>query len=275
MKGKALYLYCMREKSPHLPVPSMKGIDGKGKVFSLPFRQLEAIVSNLSLKEFATDQIQKKAQEDLGWIKEKAVIHERVIEEAMRKDGKIISVVPMRFGTIFRNKTKLEESLDKDYPKIKQALERARDNQEWSVKVYLENERKLRQKVKARNAVIKEKQEEMDSLPEGMAFFVEEEIGGLISKEVGKELNIQLDNLFEDLKSHAAESVKNKILTKELTGRKEPMVLNAAYLIPENKVEPFKEKAATLNRKIRQTGLYLEYSGPWPAFNFATLENER
>jgi hypothetical protein len=59
-------------------------------------------------------------------------------------------------------------------------------------------------------------------------------------------------------------------LGKELTGRREPLVLNSAYLIPEEKIENFKEEAEGLNQKIQAKGFYLECSGPWPAFNFTS-----
>jgi hypothetical protein len=48
------------------------------------------------------------------------------------------------------------------------------------------------------------------------------------------------------------------------------MVLNSAYLIPEEKIENFKEEAEGLNQKIQAKGLYLECSGPWPAYNFSS-----
>ena len=110
----------------------------------------------------------------------------------------------------------------------------------------------------------------MRTLPEGMAFFMEEELKEIISEELDKELNNIAEGLFEDLKRQAIASVKNKILGKELTGRQEPMVLNVAYLIPEEKIKDFKKEAQRLNQEIQANGFYLEYSGPWPAYNFTT-----
>ena len=98
-----LYLYCLRESTESAPAITTKGIDGKGEVFVFPYRELEAIVSN-SPEEFTSEEIQKKAQEDLNWIKEKAVAHEKVIEQAMGKDNEALSLIPMRFGTISRTR---------------------------------------------------------------------------------------------------------------------------------------------------------------------------
>ena len=269
---EGLYLYCIREKTENAPGISIKGIDWEGETYTLLFRDLEAVVSRVSLEEFASEEIQRKAQEDLNWIKEKAVIHEKVVEEAMRKNGKILNLIPMRFGTIFQDKVRLEETLKKDYSRVEEALERIRGKQEWSVKLYLGDREKFKQMIKKNNETIVEKEREIASLPEGMAFFMEEELKEIISKELEKELNNIIEDLFESLKKQAVVSVKSKILEKELTGRQEPMVLNSAYLIPEENVEDFKKEAKVLNQQMEAKGFFLEYSGPWPAYNFVPLE---
>jgi uncharacterized protein YcgL (UPF0745 family) len=271
--SEGLYLYCIREKTEGVPAISTKGIDGKGEVFTLVHREVEAVVSEVSLKEFASEEIQKKASEDLNWIKERAIAHERVIEEAMRRNDKFLSVIPMRFGAIFKEKAGLEETLNKDYSRIKEALDRIRGKQEWSVKVYLKDRKIFEQVVKEKNETIKEKEKEIASLPEGLAFFMEEELKEVLSKKADKELKNIVEVLFESLGKQAVVSTKNKILEKELTGRREPMVLNSAFLIQEGKIEDFKEEAENLNQEIETKGFYLEYSGPWPPFNFVSYYN--
>jgi len=47
------------------------------------------------------------------------------------------------------------------------------------------------------------------------------------------------------------------------------MVLNSAYLIPEDDIDDFKKEAEAINQEIQAKGLYLEYSGPWPGYNFS------
>jgi hypothetical protein len=269
---EGLYLYCLREKSEGNQEISTLGIDGKKNVFTIPYRELEAVVSKISIEEFDSQEIQKKSQEDLNWIKEKAIAHEIVIEEAMKKDDRILSLIPMRFGTIFKERASLEETFNKDYYKIKEVLESIRGKQEWSVKVYLKDKEKFEQAIKEKNETIKEKENEISTLDEGMSFFMEEELKDFISIEVDKELNNTAESLFKNLGKHAVALIKSKILEKELTGRRDSMVLNSAYLIPEVKIENFIEEAEYLNQEIKSKGLCLEYSGPWPAYNFTTVE---
>jgi len=265
-----LYLYCLREKTKDSPAIFAKGIDEKGEVFVFPYCQLEAVVSRVSLDEFGSEEIQRKAREDLNWIKEKSIAHERVIEEAMINNGKVSSVIPMRFGTIFEQKAQLEEALSKDYPSIKEVLNRIRDKQEWSVKAYLMDREKFERAIKEKNEAIKEKEKELVSLPEGMAFFIEEELKQVIAKEVDKELSDSVNSLFDRLANQSVASVKNKLLARELTGKREPMVFNSAYLVSEEKIESFKQEIEELKKQVYAKGFSLEYSGPWPAFNFTS-----
>lgn len=272
---EGLYLYCIREKSDNAPEISIKGIDGEGETYTLLFRDLEAVVSRVSSEEFASEEIQRKAQDDLNWIKEKAVIHEQVVEEAMRKNGKIFNLIPMRFGTIFQDKVRLEETLKKNYSKVMEVLERIRGKQEWSVKLYLGDKDKFKQTIKKSNDTILNKEREIASSSEGMAFFLEEQLKEVISKEVKKEINKMMEDVFEILKKQTVTAVISKILGKELMNRQEPMVLNAAYLVLEEKTEDFKKEAEDLNQKMQGKGFFIEYSGPWPAYNFIPLEVEK
>ncbi len=265
-----LYLYAVREKSEGSAVISARGVDEKSQVFVIRHRGLEAVVSNVCLDEFGSEEIQRKAREDLNWIKEKSVTHESVIEKALIGNGKVIAVLPMRFGIIFKDRTALENSLDENYLRITEVLEKIRGKQEWSVKIYLQDRRKSEQTARQESDAIRQKEKEIASLPEGMAFFMEEELKEIIATEVDKRLSDTLASLFEMLAQRSAASVKNRILARELTGRSETMVLNSAHLVCEEKIRNFKKEVEYLKQQMCPKGLCVEMSGPWPAFSFTS-----
>ena len=270
---EGFYLYCVRKSRGASSVFLTKGIDEKGEVFTRTYQGLEAVVSLVPLDEFDSEIIQVKARNDLQWIKEKAVLHETVIEEAMRNGGEILSLIPMKFGTIFKEEKALQETLSKHHEQFKDTLDKLEGKQEWGVKAYLTDQQMFEQAVKENNAAIQKKAREIAGLPEGMAFFMEEELKEVISCEVNKELNHVVEGLYESLSRQAEFSVQNHILGRELTGKREPMVFNAACLVAGGKIEEFKEAARRLNQEIQKRGLDLEFSGPWPAYHFATPEN--
>jgi hypothetical protein len=250
-----------------------KSIDEKGEVFTRAYQGLDAVVSMVCLDEFDSDIIQIKARNDLQWIKEKAVIHEMVIEEALRSGSEILSLIPMKFGTIFKEEKALQETLSKHHEQFKALLEKLEGKQEWSVKAYLTNSQKFEQAIKESNTFIQEKAKEIKGLPEGMAFFMEEELNEVISREVSRELDHVVEGIYESLSRQAESSVQNNILGRELTGRNEPMVFNTACLVASRDIEEFKDVARKLNQELQKRGVDLEFSGPWPAYHFATLEN--
>ena len=272
MSLEGFYLYCVRKSRGASSLFSSKGLDEKGEVFTRTYRGLEAVVSLVPLDEFDSEIIRVKAQNDLPWIKEKAVLHETVIEEAMRNGGEIASLIPMKFGTLFKDEKALQETLTKHHEQFSETLEKLEGKQEWGVKAYLTDPRMFERAVKENNAAVQKKAAEIAGLPEGLAFFMEEELKEVMAREVTKELNLVVEGLYESLRRQSESTVQNRILGRELTGKHEPMIFNAACLVAGGKIEEFMEAARRLHQEIRKKGLELEFSGPWPAYHFATPE---
>lgn len=270
MNTEGLYLYCLRKKTDIPFSSSIKGIDEKQGVFIFAYKDLEAVISKVSLEEFGSEAIQIRAQNDLKWIKEKAVIHESVIEEVMKNNGETVNVIPMKFGTIFKEEKNLKQTLNRHYEQFKVTLEKLKGKQEWSIKAYFVDKKKFEQVIKEKSKIIKEKEKEITNLPEGMAYFMENELKELFSKETDAELKKIRREIFEKFKIYAEEAKEGKILEKELTGRPEPMILNASYLIKKEKLEDFKTEIKETNEQLSSKGLGLEYSGPWPPYNFVS-----
>jgi len=264
----AIYLYCLRKKKTAF-IKAVKTID-KGKAYTVPYKELEAVVSEVNLKKFSSEEIQKKAQEDVNWIKEKAQIHEHVIEQAMGLRGKIVPVIPMKFGTIFKTKQSLEGIFEKNYLKFRKLLEGLEGKQEWGVKIYL-NEKVFEKKLAEKSEAVAQKKKEIASLPKGMDFFVKKQMEEVIKKEKNRELEGVLKEIFENLQKLAVKANQGKNLDKALTGKKEPMVLNLNLLIKEEKVVEFQKEVNRLETRYQNQGLIIQESGPWPPYNFVKI----
>jgi len=260
------YLYCIREKCDK--GFSKTGISG-GQVYSVPYQDLEAVVSDVSLEEFGSEEIQKKAEEDVNWIKEQAQIHEEVIEQAMGKgNSQLVSVIPMQFGVIFKTKEKLEETLGNRYEELKKSLENLKGKQEWGVKVYLK-ENIFRKTIEEKNEQVLAKKKEIESMPKGMAFFAQKQIDKVVGQEKDKELGRITEEIFENLGQLAFSKNKSKLLEKDFSGMTEEMILNAFYLIEESKLDSFQKKVEELKEQYNSLGFKVEVSGPWPSYHFA------
>jgi hypothetical protein len=53
----------------------------------------------------------------------------------------------------------------------------------------------------------------------------------------------------------------------DLAGQQAPMVLNAAYLVADERADEF--AAATADLTARHRSVQLTLTGPWPAYSFA------
>ncbi|MBI5123353.1 GvpL/GvpF family gas vesicle protein [Candidatus Roizmanbacteria bacterium] len=275
--SKGFYLYCVRprtefallwgKKTGFSPVKVEKTIGG-GEVSIIPYEELEAVTSLVDLNEFGSEEIPRKAQEDLNWIKEKAQIHEYVIEQAMRLGSNPISVIPMKFGTIFKTKEGLRNCLRDHHEQFKESLEKLKGKQEWGIKVYLK-ENIFRKAIEEKNEQVLAKKKEIGSMPKGMAFFAQKQIDEMVNQEKDKELDRITEEIYECLGQLAFSKNKDKLLEKDFTGRTEEMVLNAFYLIEEKKLAQFQIKVEELKGKYNPIGIEVETSGPWPSYHFA------
>lgn len=260
-----LYLYCIRLNIEEKPEVT-ETITGEGQVYTIPYQDIEAVVSGVDMEAWSSEEIQKKAQEDLQWIKEKAQRHEGVIEQVM---GQGTAVIPMKFGTLFQDRERLLGSLQQQYEGYKVKLNGLEGKQEWAVKVYL-NRKAFEKIVRATNPYVKKKEHDLGiaSLPEGMAYFKEKQLDEVIAK-VAENTIPQYQTMFlEKLTAYAEACAKGKLLGKELTGKSLPMILNAAMLVKDPYTEPFKAEVYTLQQEFNQKGFYFECSGPWPPYNF-------
>lgn len=262
-----LYLYCIRLKCNET-IEVHKTMSGDEKVQILPFLDLEAIISEVSIEEFSSEEIQKKAEEDLEWIKGKAQIHEEVIERAMRTSTSVlIPVIPMQFGVIFKTKEKLQETLYNNLEKFRKSLEYLAGRQEWGVKAFLD-QKVFEGYIENGNEELLAKKKAAEALPKGLSFFAKKKVASTIDEIKEKELDKIIDEIYESLAESGVSLHKAKILDKDFTLMTEEMILNGFYLIDESRLNEFKGKAEEFREKFNQQGIKIEMSGPWPSYHF-------
>ncbi len=262
-----LYLYCIRLKCNE-KIEVLRTISGDEKIQLLPFMDLEAVISEVSLAEFSSAEIQKKAEEDLEWIKGKAQIHEEVIEQAMRtSDSVILPVIPMQFGVIFKTREKLQETLYINLDKFRKSLEFLAGRQEWGVKAYMD-QKAFEVFLANGNEELLARKKEAEALPKGLSFFAKKRVAATIDEIKEKELAKIISEIYESLAESGVSLKKAKILDKDFTLMTEEMILNGFYLIEESRLNEFKGKTEEFREKFTLQGIKIEMSGPWPSYHF-------
>lgn len=266
MRKKGLYLYAIQQARQKGAFPKMKGIDKMGVVFLLRIGEgMEAIVSRVPLDEFGSEEMSERAQNDLTWIKEKSFLHNEVI----RKSGECFDepVIPMKFGSIFYDEKSLEKSVKKNSKKFVRLFEKLRGREEWSVKVFADEE-KVRRKVVENSSLLRKKSKKIASLSPGIAYFKEKELEGEVESRKDEELAKLADKIHKSIPPYVDEVKFGKILANELTMRSEPMILNVALFIRKENKDTFLTDMSNLRDAVKEKGLIVEVSGPWPPYSF-------
>jgi hypothetical protein len=266
--GYGYYVYGVAANNGYQPIEelSLAGIDPAFPVWGLPHRSLQAVVSRVSLQEFGQEALEANL-EDLHWLEAKVRVHEEILD-AVSSDR---SLVPTRFGTIYREEASVRAMLDRHGARLAAALAQLEDKQEWGVKLYCDAGC-LAETVGQVSDRVRELQAEIAAKSEGVAYFVKKKLERMVAEEVERVSNDVAQCSHDRLACRADETVTNRIQGKELTGRTEAMVLNDAYLVAKDRLAAFGAEVDSLMEEYGDLGFSYEVTGPWPPYNFAAID---
>lgn len=265
--SKLMYLYGIipnhDQNEAHLP--SFKGLDDQHDVYVLSYGDIAAVVCKLDEHEYGEDQIHQKTNQ-MEWVQEKAYHHHEVLLTIREH----FTVIPMKFCTIYSNKTSLEQMLQNQHDNLVKQLSRLENREEWNLKIYCDSD-KLKEQVEAHNSNIETKKEEISQMSPGRQYLEKRKLDKLINEEVEKEQQTFCSTLHHELEGFCKDSTVKKNWNKDVTGKTEEMCWNSAYLLSVDNVEAALEKITEMKFKAAQDGWQIEATGPWPAYHFANL----
>jgi hypothetical protein len=255
-----LYLYGIRQANAISSTQSkrIRGIDGRHTVKTIQYDDLEAIVSTVDFTKFNPKVIGKKAKEDLKWIATHAGRHDAVLKNAMHQGREAATLLPMKFGMIFKTQKNLERALHKQKKAFLKKLHALRGKQEWGIKVYLDQGR-LANALKKTDETLQALAKKAGKLPDGMAFFVEKEIEEVLQKRIGQKILHIQKAITKVIKPTRASVHEGKCLTADMT-------VNMACLLPKEKIPEWQKAIKGIKKKFPAFSFVI--SGPWPPYNF-------
>jgi len=113
-----------------MPHREISGVDGKAPVEQFGCAGLKCWISHVSRADFA-DNLSKN-MENLDWLAEVTPRHQTVLAAI----AEVNDVLPARFGTVFLNRSSLEDDIANRKPVLLSDLKRIKGNEEWGVKVF-------------------------------------------------------------------------------------------------------------------------------------------
>jgi hypothetical protein len=208
---------------------------------------LVAIVREVPLDEFGEETLPEHLN-DPEWLERNARAHEDTLAAAAES----ATVVPFRFGVICNDRSDVARLLEEHAAELRRDLERVRGREELGVKVWCAASRAA----------------EPPTEPSGGRAYLERRLDDRRrAEELAAEKEALVRSAHERLARAAVAAVVNRPQPKELSGRDEQMVLNAAYLVRRGDATLVREVAA-LNAEHASAGYAFELTGPWPPYNF-------
>lgn len=258
VKKQLIYLYCVTKDKPSSCNFEDLGI----KAHPIFFSGTYALVSWVSPDDFSEDNL-KKHLADMGWVEKNIRLHEKVIEEIMKDQA----VLPFKFGTVFENEANVEKLLKTNNTEFKVVLASLDGKEEWGLKIYCNSEY-FKDALCRENDRISEIDKEITAAGKGKAYFLKKKKDEIIKDVINEKISEYTKDCFERLKVTVVDTKINNILPKEVTEKKEDMVLNAAFLINNKRIKEFENVLAYLKTKYTDKGLIFDCTGPWPPYNF-------
>ncbi|WP_433220816.1 GvpL/GvpF family gas vesicle protein [Dactylosporangium sp. CS-047395] len=213
------------------PVQGLAGIAG-APVRAVAGEGLAAVVSPVELDEEAL----RANLENLEWLDRTARAHHGVVAALAERHA----VVPAQLATVYRDDDGLRAMLRERRADLEAVLDRVGGRAEWGVKMYAE------------------------LAPEPPATTSDRPGTAYLNRRRAQD--DRRKRAHDDAEATDKALAERAAAARRLTGRPEPMLLNAAYLVDRAAAEDFAGLVA--EEAARHDDLRLELTGPWPPYSF-------
>ena len=145
--------------------------------------------------------------------------------------------------------------------------------EEWSVKIYYDRKALCKQIDELSEEAAALEKQIMASSP-GKAFLLQRKKEVLVNNEIERICKAYGQFHYDEFNKLSESANLNNLLPKELSGREEAMILNAAFLVRKNKVIDFRSTVDKRRNKDGNPGFIIEVTGPWPPFSFISVKEK-
>jgi hypothetical protein len=217
---------------------------------------LAAAVSTVSLAEFGEAALRRHL-EDLDWLEATGRAHHQIVA-AVAEHG---PVIPLRLATVYRDRGRLSSMLSARQPEFAAALGRVTARTEWGVKVFAAGPGAVGVAQPGTAA------SEGTGEGPGAAYLRRRRTQLDAGAQTRRAAADSAEAIHATLGALAAAADVRAPQAPQLTGRREQMILNGAYLVDNDQSAEFTaavEQMANAHEPVR-----VELTGPWPPYSFA------
>jgi hypothetical protein len=257
MSDTGTYVYCL-VVAPRRPAlrGAPRGLPRTGAVRLLPVESARGpkrwlVVANAPLAHFSERAVNDRLQ-DLDWVTRAAVAHERVIEAFSRAAA---AILPMKLFTIFLSDARALQHIGADRAGIDAVIKRVTGQQEWGVRVTLDRKR----------VQVAKPQDAPGRASAGARYLTRKKADRDRQTELVRHARAVVATMYDRLAGLSSRARRRPATELPLDG---PLLLDAAYLVPRNRVRRFRAAVEREARALGPQGYYVTMSGPWPPYSF-------
>jgi len=266
MSELAYYVYCIAERSAAetLPAHSLPAaIEEDAKLEWVVVNSLGALVSQVPRATYSEDSLADHLT-DATWTAIRAMRHETVVEHVAKR----ATLIPLRFGTIYLERTSIEQMLAEKSRELQEIIAQLRGREEWGVNVYVDRAAML-SNITSVSPVLREMVERAEQSSPGQSYLIQKKIEALKTDEARVAVNHIADEIEAELQKHTDHARRLRILKVETTEHGE-LKAKFAFLVKRAGFDEFRDAAERLAQENQASGVRLELTGPWPVYNFCT-----
>lgn len=247
---RGIWLYAITRREAADAGAGRTGVAGETSR-TIAVGRLAAIVGDVPLAGFGEEALRRNF-EDLDWLGAVARTHDAVVSAVGGP------VVPIRLATVYRDDDRVRRVLEHRTTELERTLDRLTGRTEWGVKAFLDLARARGHEDSpsrrgAGTAYLARRRAERDARADSERLATE-----------------QTSKVHSRLAGLAAGARLHPLQSKALSGRSEQMVLNAAYLVDDDRARAFAEAVAACDEE--NTAIRVQLTGPWPPYSFSSWE---
>jgi Gas vesicle synthesis protein GvpL/GvpF len=258
------YVYCIAEThaAREIAVGTVPtAIEDDANLELVVSNDLAAVVSRVPLSVYDEESLSTHLS-DAAWTAVRAMRHEQVVEHF----AKSASVIPLRFGTIYLERSRIERMLSDKGKELAEIIHRLHGREEWGVNLYCDRT-VLLENIDSVSAPLREMIESAKQASPGQSYLLQKKIEATRADEARAEIGRASEKVESRLRAQSEGVARLRILKVEATEYGE-LKAKFAFLVRKMGFEEFRVEAENLARETEASGIRLELTGPWPVYNF-------
>ncbi|TYB41323.1 GvpL/GvpF family gas vesicle protein [Actinomadura chibensis] len=287
----AVYLYGVARGLDPAELRGASGVAG-APVRGVVAGGLTALVSTVRLAEYGESALRANL-EDLAWLEATARAHHDIVDRAAHA----APTAPVRIATIYRDDARVAEVLATQAERFRSVLDRLTGRTEWGVKAWADPSALDAPDTHSGGGLApgaapptgqtpppapsspSPGASSLGSAPQdsaspggepspgaGKAYLLRRQRERRRREDAGRRAAEHAGTVHADLADLAVASRRHAPQDPRLSGRPGTQVLNAAYLLDDDRVEDFLAAARAAGERL--AGVEVEVTGPWPPYSF-------